>query len=1528
MDGNFELEEGEAYYNDYYNNDDDENNVDPDIDFSYIDEKVQNLLGHFQKDFEGALPTENLGAKYGGYGSFLPTYERSPATWSCQKTPHKNPIPKKSTESFTMKGISQNLTAPSRVVPPSARQQIASCNSQSLNTGLPSQGVSNAEAAENFTVNDRKSGDSKVTDQRALKFRIKIRSDHIVQNNAAIYSGLGLGDSPSLSPGSSSPENSEGILPVSQNSGDGSPTSIIQVMTSFPVPRGAPISPLLDSLLSFSMDRKPVYITSESNGENSVLRLDQQDSVPGNTGKLLKKREVELIGKHKKAVGSKHDNVVGGFNFEEESTFEEKAHGCKEILSKKTVGLKNENGVGGFNFEEESKKTFKEKTHGCQEILLNRSKQNPLQNSVGSSKISIKTRKDEVKGRLVSVKDSLVSRSQNVESSRNIQHEIGNDGRLKGNKFAPSKACPVISKSDENLNSEGTYLSKRGVGQKATQHEEDGFNIPFMKEKPSLSGKKKLKSNNSDGKAGALSKKENLESIDGLTSKNKSNSCHVSSSRSETSKVKPQKILMKVKGNNMDSSDMPASQRPKDTGLSELEIVKSAGLKKSKDKFTIKNHIDRPVSQGSIKNSPSISEMALPAVTVDPTATQDWACCDNCEKWRVLPLGIKPEHLPDKWLCSMQSWLPPGLNRCDVSEDYTNKIVDPGPTYQIPVTEDQVLTQARPLDGNHNKLNLDDLPVGGKKKLGFRVTMPTGTSSGLSSGSDVAKNNLQDSVKTRKLNDTTQPVAELNLSRKSSSQSLTKSKNLNVEKQMPKQKAIVMNEGDVKKIRMKTKREADHYVCEPSKKIKVGDPTQMSASRTGHLSSVGLPTKVSGKSMHNYNECSISEGICDTKDILSVSIRKQGVQNQDSLDSPVKKRKFKESQEDSQNDNDIIDSIKRTKVKENSVSGLREEKIRALKTEKRQSSINSVDGKPNKKGMIFKIHSSGTRKFEGVDKDQRPQKIKRKFSHQQPLDGVDSFKGDFGSAQISTIAISSSSLVSGSRKTRRNTEDVKGSPVESVCSSPTRSTRVNKSVAVGGSILGRDDTVLGSLPAIENSKIICKSKSFDFDNGQNVLHLKHNSRSSAAISESNVSAPSDKKEKLHLKKSLSYASEVDCSHDLPCPEIVCDEKPKFALKSSIKSGKDEKNHVGMKNSVSQRSRDVQIKPKDNNHSSVNLDSQCGIIGKTVAQQKTSHEFDGESKATDPETKSGVSNIFSNSEDLGKNEIHGHQTVLGSKQSDPHGVNISSPVRFSTSQVAANALREAKDLRDRADRLKSSGFGFDSNEAYFQAALKFLHAASLLEASCSDGGGIHGEMTHIQAYIASAKLCDDCAREYERRRDMATATLAYKCMEVAFMRVVYGKHPFVMRDHNELQATLQMAPQGESPSSSVSDLDNLNNNQSTIDKSSSSKGSFSHVNNQATVARHRTSIVRLLDLGPFKEFKLLQQQHVDFAMEASKKSLSTFAAAKIILEETQNSDCIDSVKRVMEFSFQDVEGLIRLIRLAVEDIHRLCLRTKD
>lgn len=54
----------------------------------------------------------------------------------------------------------------------------------------------------------------------------------------------------------------------------------------------------------------------------------------------------------------------------------------------------------------------------------------------------------------------------------------------------------------------------------------------------------------------------------------------------------------------------------------------------------------------------------------------------------------------------------------------------------------------------------------------------------------------------------------------------------------------------------------------------------------------------------------------------------------------------------------------------------------------------------------------------------------------------------------------------------------------------------------------------------------------------------------------------------------------------------------------------------------------------------------------------------------------------------------------------------------------------------------------------------------------------------------------CAHEYEKFKDMASAALAYKCVEVAYLRVIYSSHSSVSKDRHELQTALQIVPPGK------------------------------------------------------------------------------------------------------------------------------------
>ncbi|CAA7406031.1 unnamed protein product [Spirodela intermedia] len=262
----------------------------------------------------------------------------------------------------------------------------------------------------------------------------------------------------------------------------------------------------------------------------------------------------------------------------------------------------------------------------------------------------------------------------------------------------------------------------------------------------------------------------------------------------------------------------------------------------------------------------------------------------------------------------------------------------------------------------------------------------------------------------------------------------------------------------------------------------------------------------------------------------------------------------------------------------------------------------------------------------------------------------------------------------------------------------------------------------------------------------------------------------------------------------------------------------------------------------------------------------------------------------------------------------HGFNAPSPVRRDGNHSAASVLKEARDLKHTANRLKAEGLEHKSTGLYFEAALKFLHVAFLLEFSSAESGK-HGESTQAMAmYSDTAKLCEFCAHEYERRKEMAAAALAYKCMEVAYMKVVFSKHSSASKDRHELQTALQMVPSGESPSSSASDIDNLNN-QSTANKSASLKAVNPHqmVGTHVIAARNRPTYMRLLDFA----------HDVNYAMEASRKSQHAFTAANACPEESQyGPEGIASVRRVLDLSFHDVEGLLHLVRQSLDSISRL------
>ncbi|CAA6662060.1 unnamed protein product [Spirodela intermedia] len=186
---------------------------------------------------------------------------------------------------------------------------------------------------------------------------------------------------------------------------------------------------------------------------------------------------------------------------------------------------------------------------------------------------------------------------------------------------------------------------------------------------------------------------------------------------------------------------------------------------------------------------------------------------------------------------------------------------------------------------------------------------------------------------------------------------------------------------------------------------------------------------------------------------------------------------------------------------------------------------------------------------------------------------------------------------------------------------------------------------------------------------------------------------------------------------------------------------------------------------------------------------------------------------------------------------PSEIDAPSFIRRDANQSITTAFKEARDLKHTANRLKGEGLEHESTGLYFEAALKFLHVASFLSLQVlkvAKMGRLPNQCLCILILLNSAS--EFCAHEYEKCKEMAAAALAYKCMEVAYMKA----------------------------------------------------------------------------------------QDVNYAMEASRKSHDAFTHASANPEESYyGPDGITSVKRVLDFSFHDVEGLLHLVRLSMDAISEPC-----
>ncbi|XP_027332247.1 uncharacterized protein LOC113847373 isoform X2 [Abrus precatorius] len=1330
MQANTEFEEGEAFC---YKDDDDHIDLDS---LSYIDERIQHVLGHFQKDFEGGICAERLGAKFGDYGSFLPTYECSPPFRSCPKTTQKHYSSPKPPSNLHMVAAFHHSKASSNM-PSSMRLRTASHNAHPFhnlrvpsidNSAKKNTRISSNEEMEKCTLkahSENKSGS--LTDQRTLKLRIKVKSDILAKKNAAIYSGIGLDNSPSSSMGNSL-EESEDMPPVSQETPEESPTSMVQVMTSFAIPGGVLISPLHDRPL-YLIRKDKVLVDSRHvsslNGheEHYSMSTDESDSLVGDRH-MSKKRKVTSVDQSEK----QHMDVNCSENdmaLHMKKRFGNRTPDRKDFLSNDLkctplsssicdVGETTEVQCKAF---EVSKGVNKDGVE-CRMVLSEAAKEDSLESISGQdfNKIQKQNTGNSFVKIVMDHKPETTQNNNSTDPKNNIRcnvfaisKKVKRDA-VKCKVDQDTQKCETNQKGKVKSESKNKSKGERNPGKVMTAAEKDSVGTSYHTVV-------------TDGKSagfGIISGQSKMNKIKSLKD-NKVRQRGTDSLNGKNSEWKVDAI---------DETDgPPLSKVTINANLDNVE-AKSAYKVKVKEKLSDNKVVNQLLAESCVKDAPgafAIAENKPTSEVVPPSAAaapqlieEDWVCCDSCQKWRLLPMGLKPEQLPEKWLCSMLYWLP-GMNRCNISEEETTKALYA--LYQMPITEGQNNMQSNATRPETRVRSVDALQLGlnykksssdgmfdqqGKKKLGIKGKAKTGINNNIHQFSNTEKNNALDSVKNRSLINMNQKRADSNCVKKSSSKHLSKLKNLIEEKNTRKEKEKQMNGGDRNSVKLKLKMEANEYRSETSKKSKTEDVchadkqlnSDMEFEKKDLNSRNGFSRKSSGKDTRKYDDYCLPDNLQD-KLVVPVKKRDQAQFSSDdgSLDatnctknSLIKKRKLRDWLSNERHNNALSIEGDKQCGEEGEVSGFMKEKKYIVLNTKAKSVTEGDDELSGESGMKQGFLSDsrdqmtvGT-EVKSVDKAWQPRKHQKNVTSYQALDSLGK---DLGSGQISLAATSSSSKVSGSHKARTNLEDVRGSPVESVTSTPLRTSNLDRRSLATGHISEKNGARKGGLLSMSSKK------SLDNREGKLSLKLKdkrvsyslyptqhghcgnglHHEEKVSKINQENAlswqksgkitslrvkekgrsSGPEVNRDKVKVsasdngfsKNGESYESAGDASHHVSGTETRNEIKkgsPKFNLR--------EKNSRHLSKETGKQ---TELKQKDSANSVLKADAPCSTNRKIISQQNLSQNFKEENKANPVYTGSrdGKTKVFSSSEGEAKRETLyvGSRIAPGSQKGD-------------------------------------------------------------------------------------------------------------------------------------------------------------------------------------------------------------------------------------------------------------------------------------
>ncbi|KAF0887847.1 hypothetical protein E2562_004057 [Oryza meyeriana var. granulata] len=1505
------------------------------------DEKLQHVLGHFQKDFEGVVSAENLGSKFGGYGSFLPTYQRSPPPLPQSRSP-----PKVANIGISRSPYPQSAESMGQYPSTVAVESISRNNGSTVPSSgdLCKKEVCSSTNGEKDSVACSDSLDSSFngSDQKTLKVRIKVGSTStLARKNAAIYSGLGL-DISSSSSMEGSPNGLEGQSPEFSNVPYESPRTILQIMTYFSVPGGFLLSPLHGNILKLTNKVTPLVNKRETNLDlKNVSRVVDGHSelslssghVKGHVAKKMKPD-----GKKKKSIDTKTRKDTNNTSaiMGKEANVEIPA---SEVIVSDTHNIPCSSGVPTMELKgEESTKDARSKQQmGCNDL-----------GTVKSEAIKTEVTKhiEENSSFDSSGNGSLPPRGK-VKLKASKVDRTSEDMNITSHKYSPydrkkeSKVKPMRTFEPAMVDFEGAEDKDWDAGPSGPS---DGLKITPGKETFASdrtvggSSRTEVKRMQKEHKANSSAPSNFLEDGNCTHSSVVINDgkidSHLKSNHFENkSKAKPHKDLSEnlpkisignKEGASSENISVQARQKEKMMNRDNEKEFHIAGPAKREIPSTVKHGIF-PASEGQQLHIPSNGGISTNVASLPaPAEIKDkWVFCDMCMKWRLLPYGTNTTMLPTEWKCSMLDWLP-GMNRCDISEEETTNALNALYVTQIPATG---VSSGGPHTAHAGAAASSTYNISGqlgqsrKRKNALKDENCLVESSYPAPASMAITSNQQAPAKIKEVGSEHYPNDRDSVSTHDLGP-VGKSADLVAEKQKSKHKSCSshsdggdLTEKSKKHSKSKNRRGIDRDEHKTSKKTRKEDRHYFDKDWKNEYDLAGDEVRDETKALPAK-----AKTLKDSREQGEFSVRKEKASRYDILEKPKRINDddvaFHEKMKEHPADIETLDLSGRKKIvkewedsrlssMDHTSKGAENENLK-----ERMSKIKNSEARPGEVRDANALLSSAVaclnnelaadNKF--VTCKEGPSELWENQPPRQVLNLAEPARRDVAYLQSSTVATSSSSKVSSSRR-NKNSQEAKGSPVESVSSSPLKNSNIDKISKARNT--GKD----GAFNA--DSSIMHTPVKYP-SNEVGLLHTGQQARNSGseaageAILHGSLRGISDSKNRevawstqaqisdiTYLEKALDnnrpkVSGKMDLAAnnsgvwrgdnqlypsdkkilDMHGPTLQPDQQDRFNPRATADStGHKSKNSApsrqgrnGSSNLISDGNKQIEMSSRKEK-SRPRIDSQD--MQKPIGQDIHSHRKEGRSEIHTTRVKSDASK---NNTKLRPNVENGVQHgTMGQAISNPS--DSTSPIRRDGNMVAF-ALKEARDLKHKANHLKDKGLELESMGLYFEAALKFLHVASLLETPNLDNSRSGDAAQSMKMYSETAKLCSFCAHAYERCKKMASAALAYKCVEVAYLKAAYYKHPSACKDRQELQSVVQTAP-GESPSSSASDIDNLNSH--GLSKALSTKdGNSPQVagNHLPLAVRNQAHLLRLL----------AYTNDVNCAFDATRKSQVAIASA--------------------------------------------------